>query len=200
MENNKLRIFLLGGICFIVSQPLLRVPILVFLQNNTRFSLYYNLYPVLIGVLIAFSAGVFEEGFRFIFKSLFFKASKPNILVPIIFGFGHGITEAVMILGPALQTLPIQSLILPIFERVLAIILHMGLTVIVWNGFLLNKKIKYLIIAILIHGLVNSLIPILSSFDNWILIFEITFTLIDIFMVRYIYTSRKLYDLEEARL
>ena len=65
--------FFLGAACFIISQPLLRLPILDSLQQSTGFMLAYTLNPLLIGILIAFSAGVFEEGFRFLFKLFLLK-------------------------------------------------------------------------------------------------------------------------------
>ena len=67
--KKGLLLFFLGAICFIVSQPLLRIPILNHLQSTTDFMLFYTLNPLFLGILIAFSAGIFEEGFRFIFKS-----------------------------------------------------------------------------------------------------------------------------------
>ena len=191
--KKGLLLFFLGALCFIVSQPLLRIPILNYLQNTTDFMLFYALNPLLIGILIAFSAGVFEEAFRFIIKSLFLKEVKFGILEPIIFGFGHGLAEALILLVPALFIMPFSSLYLAIFERLLAIILHIGLSVIIWNGFQLNKRYKYLGIAIIVHGLVNSMIPIFSFSKNRIIIIEGFLALICIVLVVYIYRSKKHY-------
>ena len=149
--------------------------------------------PLLIGILIAFSAGIFEEGFRFIFKKFLLKPAKTSILEPVLFGLGHGLTEAVILIGPALFTYPIEILTVGILERFLAIILHIGLSVVVWNGFQLNKRIKYLIAAIFIHGAVNSLIPILGSSENSILLVEGALLLVDISMIIYIFKSKKNY-------
>lgn len=193
-------LFFLGAICFIVSQPFLRIPILNYLQNTTRFILFYRLNPLLVGILIAFSAGIFEESFRFIFKNFLLKPIKIGILEPIIFGLGHGLAEALIILLPFIFIVPFKSLYLAILERLLAIILHIGLTVIIWNGFQLNKRYKYLGIAILLHGFVNSLIPILSSAKNWIILMESSLVLIDIFIVIYIYKSKKYYYLGEEKV
>lgn len=186
--------FILGAMSFIVSQPLLRIPLLNYLQGTTKFTLFYFLNPLLVGILIAFSAGVFEESTRFIFKSYFLKPAKSDILEPIVFGLGHGVAEALMLLLPYILTVPIYSLALGFFERFLAIILHIGLSVIIWNGFQLNRRRKYLLVAILIHGLVNSLIPILSPRTNPILLIEGSLLLIDIFILIYIFKSRKYYS------
>ena len=188
---------LLGAICFIVSQPLFRIPILNYLQGTTKFILYYRLNPLLVGILIIFSAGIFEEGFRFIFRSFLSKPVQFGILEPIIFGLGHGVAEALIVLLPVLFTVPFSSLYIAILERFLATILHIGLTVIVWNGFQLNKRYKYLLIAIVLHGLVNSLIPIFSMTNNLILLMESSLALIDICIIIYIYRSKKYYLREE---
>ena len=116
--------FFLGAACFIISQPLLRLPILQKLQQSTDFTLAYALNPILIGILIAFSAGLFEEGFRFLFKQFLLKPIACPFAQPVIFGLGHGIAEAVYILGPAFQLIPPAQLELAVLERILAIILH----------------------------------------------------------------------------
>lgn len=191
--------FLAGSACFIISQPLLRMPILQQLQNSTKFMLAYQLNPLTIGILIALSAGIFEESFRFLFKQFLIKPVKCDFRQPIIFGLGHGIAEALIILLPALSYVPISQLGLAVLERILAIILHVGLTIIVWNGFQKNRKILYLFIAIVLHGFVNSLIPILSSFPNSILLIEGTLVVIDVFMIIYSYNSKKLYIKEDLQ-
>ena len=192
--KKGLLLFFLGAICFIVSQPLLRIPILNHLQSTTDFMLFYTLNPLFLGILIAFSAGIFEETFRFIFKSFLFKKVEFGIIEPIIFGLGHGLVEALILLVPAMSIVPFSSLYLAIFERFLAIILHIGLTLIIWNGFQLNKKYKYLGLAILVHGLVNSLIPIFSFAKNRIILIEGSLALICILILIYIYKSRKHYE------
>lgn len=195
--KRKFLLFFLGGLCFTISQPLLRLPILNYLQGSTSFILFYSLNPLLTGILIALSAGVFEEGFRFCFKRFALRPVKLGIIEPIIFGLGHGLAEALIILLPYIFILPIESLYLAILERFLAIILHIGLSIIIWNGFQLNKRYLYLGIAILLHGLINSLIPIFGSSENQILIIESSLALIDILIIIYIFKSRKYYLGEE---
>lgn len=197
--KRRLSLFLLGAICFIVSQPLLRIPILNYLQGKTGFILFYRLNPLLVGILIAFSAGIFEEGFRFLFKGLLLKSVKLGILEPIIFGLGHGLAEALIILLPYLSIVPLKSLYMGIIERILAIILHIGLTVIIWNGFQLDKRYKFLGIAILIHGFINSLIPVFNLNQSRIILIEVFLVLIDILLITYILKSKKYYFREEKQ-
>lgn len=169
------------------------MPVLQHIQNSTDFMLAYALDPLTIGILIAVSAGIFEEGFRFLFRQFLIKPGECSILQPIIFGLGHGIAEALIVLIPALSLAPVSQLGLAFLERVLAIILHINLTIVVWNGFQKNKKFLYLLIAIAIHGFVNSLIPVFSSFPNSIALIEGALAVTDIIMTGYSYYSSKYY-------
>lgn len=194
---RKAAVFLLGAACFIISQPLLRLPILQSLQKSTDFTLAYTLNPILIGILIALSAGVFEEGFRFLFKQFLIRPSECTISQPIVFGLGHGIAEALIILLPALASLSIVQLGLAFLERGLAIILHVTLTVMVWNGFQQKQRVLYLLIAIAIHGFVDALIPVFASFSNSVLLLEGAFAVIDVLLIIYTFYSKKYYISKE---
>lgn len=193
MNVKRIRWFILGAACFMISQPLLRIPLLQHLQKSTDFVLAYRLYPLVVGILIAVSAGVFEEGFRFLFKRFLLRPSRCEFLQPVIFGLGHGLAEALYLLLPALAVVPISQLGLAFLERIMAIILHISLSVIVWNGFQRNRRIVYLLLAILLHGGVNSLIPILSGRPNWIFLIEGALMLIDAVLIVYVTRSRKYY-------
>lgn len=195
--KRKIMLFFLGALCFILSQPLLRLPILNYIQNDTKFLLFYSANALLIGIIIAFSAGIFEEGARFIFRS-FLPTPKLGIIEPIMFGLGHGLAEALIIILPYLFKVPISSLYVAFLERFLAIILHIGLTVIIWNGFQLNKRFIYLFLAIFIHGFVNSLIPIFQLTPYWVILVESSLAIIDVCIIIYIWGSKKYY-LKEKR-
>lgn len=197
MSWKKLLWFFLGSACYIVSQPLLRLPLLRYIQNTTDFILAYALNPLLIGILIAFSAGVFEEGFRFLFKLFLVKPGNCAFSQPVIFGLGHGIAEALTILLPALSLAPVSQLGLASLERFLAIILHVNLTVVVWNGFQKKQRILYLLAAILIHGVVDSLIPVLLTLPNSIIFIYGAVAAIDVILIGYSYYSRKYYVQKE---
>jgi uncharacterized membrane protein YhfC len=90
MTKKRILWFFLGAACFIISQPLTRLPILEHLQQSTDFILVYSLYPVLIGILIALSAGVFEESARFLFKQFLIKPAASDFSQPIIAGIYLG--------------------------------------------------------------------------------------------------------------
>lgn len=190
---KKFALFLLGSACFIISQPLLRLPILQSMQKSTGFTLAYTLNPLFIGILIALSAGVFEEGFRFLFKQFLIRPRECGFSQPIIFGLGHGIAEAFIILVPVLATVPILQLGIAFLERGLAIILHVTLTVIVWNGFQKKQRILYLLIAVAIHGFVDALIPVFVSFPSSVLLIEGALAVIDVLTIIYACHSKKYY-------
>lgn len=63
------------------------------------FSIFH---PLLAGVLIGLSARVLEESFRFIFKQVCMRPARTRIAQPVIFGIGHGLVEAAIVLGPAI--------------------------------------------------------------------------------------------------
>lgn len=200
MKKNKVIIFILGAMSFTVSQVFLRMPLLNFLMKTSQFNLLQVLYPLVFGIGIAFSAGLFEESFRFIFKNYLLRPDRTSISEPIIFGLGHGLTEAVILLGPYLTSVAIEDLTFAILERVFAITIHVGLSVVVWNGFQKDKKIKYLLLAILIHGATNSLIPIMIIFVNSILWIEAALGLVAIIMITYVLRSKRLYIQEEEKI
>jgi len=193
LTGERILWFFLGSACFIIAQPLLRLPILNYLQQSTDFLLAYTLNPLLIGIMIAFSAGVFEEGFRFLFKQFLLQPAGCEFSQPVIFGLGHGIAEAVMVLVPAFMVLPVSQLGLATLERILAIILHVTLTVVVWNGFQKKQRALYLVLAITIHGFVNSLIPVLSPFPDSVVLIEGALAVVVVVMVGYSCHSKKYY-------
>jgi len=155
--------------------------------------LAYTLNPLLIGIAIAFSAGVFEEGFRFLFKQFLLQPAECEFSQPVIFGLGHGTAEALMVLVPIFMVVPVSQLGLATLERVLAVILHVTLTVVVWNGFQKKQRALYLVLAITIHGSVNSLIPILSPFPDSVMLIEGALAMVVVVMMWYSWRSKKYY-------
>lgn len=119
---------------------------------------------------------------------------------PIIFGLGHGISEVCVLLLPAastIATLPPGQLSIVLAERIMAVTLHVALTIMVWNGFQRGRKAVYLLAAILVHGLIDALIPIISSFSTSVLMIEGAIAVAAALMVVYAFHSRKYYLKEE---
>ena len=140
-------LFFLGVLCFLATQVFTRVPLLGWLQREPGFLVWAIPNALLSGVVIALSAGVFEETGRFAIRALLLKTAPTGISEPVIFGLGHGICEAVWIFllsWSVMRTLDPSQFFLPIVERLLAITIHVGLSVMIWNGFQVNKRLRYL--------------------------------------------------------
>jgi len=192
-------VFTLGVLCFLLTQIFTRVPLLGWLQDQTGFMVWTMSYPLLSGVLVALSAGVFEESGRLAIKSLVLKPAKSPIWEPIVFGFGHGLCEAIWVLSPLFGMMSLVGpgqYALPIVERMLAIIMHVGFSVIVWNGFQLNKRWQYLLLAILAHGLVNAFIPLAGRWGWGVLQLEGLFAGFALIIMIYMFYSKKYYRKE----
>ena len=192
-------VFLLGALCFLVTQILTRVPLLGWLEKQTKFLLWAMSYPLFTGILIAMSAGIFEESGRFAFKSLAIKPTKSQFWEPVVFGLGHGLCEAVWLLSPIWAMaglLEPGQIVLAVVERLIAIAMHIGFSVMVWNGFQLDKRLRFLFLTILAHGLVNALIPLAGKFGLGILQLEGLFAVLALLLVTYAIFSRKYYQKE----
>ena len=178
---------------------MLRFPLLEKLNQSPDFTLAYASNPLLIGVLIALTAGIFEESFRFLFKLFLMRPDKCEISQPIIFGLGHGISEVCVIVLPSINALfMIGHLPLALFERVLAVVFHVTATIVVWNGFQRNKKVLYLLLAVVLHGLLDALIPIFSFFYISFPLLYCAILAVDVLLVLYAFHSRKYYLREET--
>lgn len=185
---------LLGAACFFVSQPLLRIPLLALLSNSVGFTMFATLNPILAVVVIGLSAGVFEEGFRFLCKQFLLRPAKCTIAQPLLFGLGHGGMEASLVLVPLfLQGYTFGDLKMALVERLLAMLLHLFLTVIVWNGFQTGQRFRYLVVAIALHGVVDSVLPLLAKYGLPIGIVELIFAAMVLCIGAYAFLSRKLY-------
>lgn len=158
-----LYLFVVGLLSFLVSQILIRVPLLGILTKNPKFIIFQINNALLVGCLIAISAGVFEEVFRFLFRR-FLVREGVKISEPIIFGLGHSLMEIIYIFTPVILSSGL-SVISPlgIIERIIATLIHIELSIIIWNGFLANKKYLYLLLAVLLHSICDMLIPLAMS-------------------------------------
>lgn len=208
MKNKKTEniiLFFLGVGCFFISQIVLRTPILTALGRNFRYNQLAFLYPLIINGIIIFTSGLFEEGFRFLFRNFLLRdenSSEKGLIEfsntfknAVFFGLGHGLCEvfflATMIIG---HTVSMENLILIIVERTIAVIFHICMTVVVFKGFIINKKYLYAIIAILLHSGFNSLISLAPSLG--IINLYIIWTILDIILLVYVMKSRKYFKEE----
>lgn len=179
---------LFGALTFLVSQLILRIPLLQIL--GPHFS-GWNL--ALYGFFLSFTAALFEEGGRVIVCKLFLKEKKTwNNAIAL--GIGHGGFEAISLVGityisnlilmaiinlGGLESIPdptgALSQAVQLFtdtpsiiflmagvERVLAVILHIGFSLLVVYG-LASRKNSFVLYAFLAHFILNFPLIILQS-------------------------------------
>lgn len=184
-----LKLFLLGMICFAVSQLCLRLPLLKLLNNNLWLYNFQSLYPLLYGFLLTLSAGLFEEGGRFIFRDKILKENNSK-KDAIIFGLGHGLVEVIFVIILSFNNLNLltsSDIFLGLYERLLAVIFHIGMTVLIWLGFNRMKKYRYLILAIFLHGFFDYFIILKNIFEFSNLILYGSWTLLCVIILIFIF-------------
>lgn len=174
--DRVLKPFLLGMAAFVISQMLLRIPLLQLVLPNFKWFLSLQVQTYAYGLFLGLSAGVFEESARLIFLKYFLKG-RTSLTDGLAFGFGHGGIEAMLLVGinsiAALILYPMGNLnlagsgyltlLLGGIERIFAISFHIGATLVVLYGIRVHKAFRYVILSILLHGLTDSLIVILPA-------------------------------------
>ncbi|MDF2885184.1 MAG: YhfC family intrarane metalloprotease [Clostridiaceae bacterium] len=168
--------FLVGAVVFVISQPLLRLQILRYLNTTVWFTLFTTNNFAAYSIILGITAGLFEEFGRYIgFK--FFLKDKLQWKNGIVFGLGHGGIEALIFVGLGYITLLAnRSLITAApnlylagsLERVMAVICHIAMTLLVLYAVKYSRKI-YLFYAILFHSLIDSPLGLLklAGFTTW---------------------------------
>lgn len=148
--------FLTGMLAFVISQMLLRIPLLSFLSTQAYFSIFTLMHPILYILLLAFSAGLFEEIARWIGFTCI-KKKYCTIYDALAFGFGHGGVEAMLLVGIPMLSVHVDviSVLLACGERLIAIAFHVAMSIIVWYGVKEGKK-RYIILAIILHMVLDS--------------------------------------------
>jgi len=162
--------YLLGVLAFVSSQVLIRIPLLEFLQTNSvNFIMFSIMQPVFYAIVLGLSAGIFEEIARFIMMNFFMK--QRDWKSGFIFGVGHGGIEATLFVGIGALNIVFTSManvystdfFIGGIERLFAILLHIGLSIIVLQS-VVQKRFIYVTLAITIHAFVNILAGILPLF------------------------------------
>ncbi|MGG2066824.1 YhfC family glutamic-type intramembrane protease [Bacillus sp. S14(2024)] len=186
--------FVLGGLAFVVSQVLIRVPIIKYLgEHSTAYSMFSAMQPVLFAIVIGLTAGIFEELARFIAMRFFMK--QRDWQSGFLFGAGHGGIEAVLFLGSSAVFLLFSptaiansdTYFIGGIERFFAMLLHIGLSIIVLQG-VVRKRFLYVVLAIMIHGIVDALVGILPLYvpkESSLLIVEVTLAVIAVAVFNY---------------
>jgi len=168
-----------GAVVFLVFQILTRIPLLGYLQQNLWYQAFSLSYPIISLLLIALSAGLFEEIGRYVGFRLFLK-KHVDWESGIAYGIGHGGLESLLI-GTAFLNYLVYSILInagkappqlsksvisalvdtapPLFvvggiERVLAFVVQVGLSLVVLYG-IKSKRSTFLLLAIALHTLLD---------------------------------------------
>lgn len=174
--KKEVRPFITGILAFVISQPLLRIPLLYYVFPNFSWFLILQHNPYSYGLFLGLTAGIFEETARLIFMKLLLK-NRTRISDGFAFGFGHGGIEAMIFTGInciAAMLLPLTnpaglsgvgclSILTGGFERIAAMTFHIGASLLVLYGIREHKAIQYTVLAIILHGLMDSMITILPA-------------------------------------
>ncbi len=174
--DRMLKPFLLGMAAFVISQMLIRIPLLQYVLPNFQWFLILQTQPYTYGIFLGLTAGVFEETARLLFLQKFLKGST-RLWDGLSFGLGHGGIEAILLVGinnlAAMFLYPLGylnlsessyfSLLLGGIERIFAIAFHTGATLVVLHGIRVQKSGRYTLLAILLHGLLDSMLVILPA-------------------------------------
>ena len=199
---KKLRypyMFLLGLLAFFISNVLLGKYLFLFIFYVSLYSEIIN-NEIFTGLIII-TISILSEGFKFLFKKYLIKNSE-MIYEPIIFGLGFSfmmilnvfieigffmglpltMDEGLWMLEEIIACVPLIFGGLGILEGIFLILLNIELSVLIWNGFLVNRKKIYLVIAILIHIFCHVSIDVLIYFNINKYSIGILFALILIFV------------------
>ena len=184
--------WVLGAAGFVVTQLLIRLPVLAALQSQPWFISFSENNSFLFAFALAFTAGLFELAGRFVVAKLMQK--NLNYHRALAAGLGHGGIEAMILVGitylnnilyifminsgtfdavvseavtagvdvSALLMVKDQLIsaspalfLLGGFERILAMIGHLGMSMIVFYGVYTGKPLKSALVCLGIHTLMD---------------------------------------------
>ncbi|MFA9464430.1 MAG: YhfC family intramembrane metalloprotease [Velocimicrobium sp.] len=168
--------FIIGMAAFLISQPLTRIPLLSIILPSQEWYIILQCHTYLYGIFLGLTAGIFEEFARLIFMKLVLKG-RTRMADGLSFGLGHGGIEAMLFLGinsiAAMIMYPTGladlsgtgSLMILVggLERIFAITFHVGASLIILYGIREQKAVRYTLLAVFLHGLLDSMIVILPA-------------------------------------
>lgn len=185
LYKKRLIPFILGVLAFTISQMLIRLPLLNWIaENSSTYHLWTVTMPFVVVMLLAFSAGVFEEIARWL--AMRYGMKQRDLSAGLAFGIGHGGIEAFLIVGiPVLFTSPIMmsdiDYFISGFERMCAMTVHICFSLLVLVG-VKKRKFVYVVISIVLHGIVNFAVSSVSMVSTMIMA-EITMLIAAIILV-----------------
>ncbi len=184
----KISAFLVGALIFIIFAALLESAVhTVFLLGDSPTSRLLNSNPFAYMVYGSLMAGLFEETGRFVGFRLLLK-NKKDSRTAVAYGIGHGGIEVALILGATYglyllvisgvnlgtptsmarilenaQAITFVAACVAIFERIGAVMIHIGLSMIVFTAVHQKGKLWRYTLAILLHALVDAPVALMQK-------------------------------------
>ena len=178
-RKGYLKPALLGAVCFGFFQAVTRLPALELLRQTIGYTIFSTTRPYLNALFLAGTAGLFEEGGRWLVMSLLMK-DKRRVSDGLAFGVGHGGLEALLINGISSVVFLILNdystttptlLVAGGFERVCTIAVHMALSVMVLKSVSMRKSI-WLLLAFVLHTAIDLTVVLLPQAGASIILSE----------------------------
>lgn len=175
-SGRVIKPFLIGIAAFTLSQLVLRIPLITLVLPDFTWYQLMQLNPYLNGVFLGLTAGIFEETARLIFMKQFLR-NRTTRADGLAFGLGHGGIEAMVLVGinciatmfmyPAgymdLSEVGYLTILTGGLERISAMMFHVGASLIVLYGIRVHQSVRYTLLAILLHALLDSMLVILPA-------------------------------------
>ncbi len=189
--------FLLGCVTFIVSQLFLRLPLLQAFLLTASGSAWLLAYPVFGPALVGFTAGIFEEPARWLALRFYTAGKTRDVLAAGLLGLGHGLVEALWLYVTSLRGNPFAAMLPALIERVIAIAIHVALSILIFRGIKAGKSGFALLGAVVIHGLINFLIPVIQNVggDTGLFIYLVVIAMLAILYIT-LSLGRRMYETE----
>lgn len=168
--------FVWGALAFVVSQLLIRVPILQLVLPNLQWFAVMQFYPWRYGLFLGLTAGLAEETARWIAARCFLRG-KDTLGHGLAFGLGHGGIEAMLVVGPnmiagTVMVLTGQTGLFPAdwksvlvggAERIFAMVFHIGAALLVMYGVRAGRGFRYWFLAVALHTVMDAAVVILPA-------------------------------------
>lgn len=161
-SKKSLRIFLIGGCTYLVSQICIRQPVLSILENIDAYKIFEISNPVGYVFVISITAALVEEFGRYI-AFHFVTRDRTVKNIPLYYGLGHGGMEALsvginnifLVLFSSNYLADVgASVALAGMERISTQIAQIAFSYIVFYAFY-KRECRYLILALVLHTTYN---------------------------------------------
>ena len=159
-SRSHAALFGLGVAGFVVSQMLVRMPLLSLVQQSASYIAFAAVHPYVCAFLIALSAAVVEEAARFVILR-FQRRREFDASAAVAYGFGHGGVEAALV-GMSSAALLFSSswagldgsAALAGLERIGAMALQIALSIMVYLA-VMRRSAAPLACALVVHTAVD---------------------------------------------